>query len=63
MQKLPEPYFVRFWNEHPGMPRCCFLCKYFENPFCTHFSQNVPLHFAQSLDACDNWFDKDGIPF
>ena len=56
MPKLPEPYYVRFWNEHPGMPRCCFLCQYFDNPVCTLFKQEVPLHFAQSLD-------KDGIPF
>ena len=61
--QYPEPYFVRFWKEHPGMPRCCFLCHNFANPMCQKYPMEVPLHFAQSLDVCDDWIDDEGIPF
>lgn len=59
----PEPDFVKFWNEHPGMPRCCFLCHNFANPMCQRFGQEVPLNFAGTLDACEYWIDDEGIPF
>ena len=61
--QYPEPYFVRFWKEHPGMPRCCFLCQNFANPMCQYYGMEVPLQFAQSLDVCEHWIDDEGIPF
>ena len=59
----PEPDYVKFWNAHPGMPRCCFLCHHFANPMCQKYRCEVPLNFANSLDACPSWIDDQGIPF
>lgn len=59
----PEPAFVRFWKEHPGMPRCCYLCRNFANPMCQRYGYEVPSDFAGQLDVCPLWEDEDGIPF
>lgn len=62
-KRYMEPEYVRFWNEHPGMPRCCFLCEHFDNPVCRKYGMAVPETFARSLDVCEDWIDRDGIPF
>ncbi len=60
--RYEKPELVKLWEEHPGMPRCCFTCARFCNPGCSEYGP-VPESFAGSLDACHDWRDADGVPF
>ncbi len=63
--KYKKPLYVIAWEIHPSMPRCCWLCQFFDQKtaYCSQFKQVVPEDFANKEDACNAWLDKDGIPF
>lgn len=63
--KYKRPLAVVLWEEHPWMPHCCWLCRYFdrESARCSRYNMDVPEDFAAKEDACGDWIDKDGVPF
>ncbi|MFA6778191.1 MAG: hypothetical protein WCU80_00200 [Paludibacteraceae bacterium] len=61
--KYQEPEYVQIWNKSPGIPRCCFLCGFFNNPACAKYGAIVPEEFARKVDVCPNWEDDEGVPF
>lgn len=62
-----KPFVVRFWEAHPGTPRCCHTCASFSNgdvPTCKRTDVPVEETFAATCDACPKWRDKEGgMPF
>lgn len=65
MPKYRKPLYVYAWEEHPFMPRCCWLCRNFdpETAWCSKYRMEVPEDFVSKEDACEAWIDKDGVPF
>lgn len=64
-----KPFIVKFWEEHPGTPKCCHTCANFNNtdaPYCEKWGPSFPLpeEHAATVDVCDDWRDKEGgMPF
>jgi hypothetical protein len=63
-----KPFIVRFWEEHPGTPRCCHTCASFLNgdiPCCMrHGNWPMTEEDASTCDICPDWRDREGgMPF
>ena len=63
-----KPFIVRFWEAHPGTPRCCHTCASFENGEISrclrHDGYPMTEEDASTCDICDDWRDREGgMPF
>ena len=64
-----KPFVVKFWEAHPGTPKCCHTCALFNNgqlPFCGKWGMSYPIpeEYAAKTDVCEDWRDKEGgMPF
>lgn len=68
MSRPEEPVEVIQWRQKykaatfDRPPKCCHTCDdYTDDGYCSHFYMEPPADFANTFNACPEWYEK--IPF